>query len=147
MLDDQGIKAAFFIQAQVSCRMGNRKRIVKRLHDENHLIGIHTGSVDDHVLHPTRYRAPAEDVTGDGAPDGVSGLESDLIAAKTAITNATGSTPHYVRAVGGDVRLGTSDIEIFTLYRNLGLVHVCWNIDSLVLTEPSQLPITRQINF
>jgi YD repeat-containing protein len=86
------IKATFFVQTHAPNR-GSKPGGVANMQlalSQGHRIEIHTGSTDDHVSHITREIAIPYDVTGDGIPDGVNGLESDLIRAKIKIASLVG---------------------------------------------------------
>ena len=88
------IAAAFFVQTQVAERMAhpNGRAVVKRAHEHGDVIGIHTGSVMDHVCHKRRLAAPPD------LPGTANGLDSDMVRAKASIDALTGTVPKYVRA-------------------------------------------------
>jgi peptidoglycan/xylan/chitin deacetylase (PgdA/CDA1 family) len=65
-------------------------------------------------------------VDGDKKPDGMNGLESDLIRAKAEIQKLLGgSAPSYVRAVG----LARNE-AVNSTYSRVGLKHIGVNVDS-----------------
>jgi peptidoglycan/xylan/chitin deacetylase (PgdA/CDA1 family) len=103
LLKARNIIGAFFIQTHVSHRFGSAagKSVVKAVSDLGHVIAIHTGSDDDHASHTKRVATPAYDVDGEKKPDGMNGLESDLIRAKAEIQRLLGgNAPGFGRAVG-----------------------------------------------
>lgn len=128
LLKSRNIVGAFFIQTHVSHRFGSAagKDVIKRVSDLGHVIAIHTGSDDDHASHTKRVAAPAYDVDGDKKPDGMNGLESDLIRAKSQIQKALGgNAPTFVRAVG----LARNE-AVNSTYSRVGLKHIGVNVDS-----------------
>ncbi|TMJ15756.1 MAG: DUF4157 domain-containing protein [Alphaproteobacteria bacterium] len=90
-LKSKGIKAGFFIQTAALDEEGHEFRggtpvgkiLVKRMADEGHKIGIHTGGKADHEDHPVAQKAGR--------------LEGELTDAKAYVKNITGSDPTYVR--------------------------------------------------
>lgn len=138
-LQAAGCVGAFFVQTGVSYRMGRRAGVemVRQLHEQGHLIGIHTGVPDDagdHAPYPRRYEEPAWDVNRDGrirsADDGETALESDLRSARQRILDATGAPARFARATGGYLGAGAVREGIRRIFARLQLTHVCWNIDS-----------------
>lgn len=128
LLKSRNIVGAFFIQTHVSHRFGSAagKDVIKSVSDLGHVIAIHTGSDDDHASHTKRVAAPAYDVDGDKKPDGMNGLESDLIRAKSQIQKALGgNAPTFVRAVG----LARNE-AVNSTYSRVGLKHIGVNVDS-----------------
>jgi peptidoglycan/xylan/chitin deacetylase (PgdA/CDA1 family) len=128
LLKSRNIVGAFFIQTHVSHRFGSAagKDVIKRVSDLGHVIAIHTGSDDDHASHTKRVAAPAYDVDGDKKPDGMNGLESDLIRAKSQIQKVLGgNAPSFVRAVGLARNEGVN-----STYSRVGLKHIGVNVDS-----------------
>jgi peptidoglycan/xylan/chitin deacetylase (PgdA/CDA1 family) len=128
LLKSRNIVGAFFIQTHVSHRFGSAagKDVIKRVSDLGHVIAIHTGSDDDHASHTKRVAAPAYDVDGDKKPDGMNGLESDLIRAKSQIQKVLGgNAPTFVRAVG----LARNE-AVNSTYSRVGLKHIGVNVDS-----------------
>lgn len=119
------IVGAFFIQTHVPTCMGSPSGVaaVQAAHQAQHLIGIHTGSDADHVLHTVRVAEPAY-------AGGQNALESDMIRAKARITQATGNTPDFVRAVEGNLGTGATRTAILATYGRVNLKHVLWDIDS-----------------
>jgi len=130
ILRKKEIKAAFFIQTHAPGRAktANGGNVVQRMAEEGHIVGIHTGSLKDHVEHALRVKDKPEDVNGDGKLDGENGLESDLIRAKFLIKKLTGKTPEFVRAPYGRYK---AHREILPTYRRQKLIHVSWDVDSL----------------
>ncbi len=128
LLKARNIIGAFFIQTHVSHRFGSAagKSVVKAVSDLGHVIAIHTGSDDDHASHTKRVATPAYDVDGDKKPDGMNGLESDLIRAKAQIQKLLGgNAPGFVRAVG----LARNE-AVNNAYSRVGLKHIGVNVDS-----------------
>jgi peptidoglycan/xylan/chitin deacetylase (PgdA/CDA1 family) len=128
LLKSRNIVGAFFIQTNVSHRCGCAagKSVVKKVSDMGHVIAIHTGSDGDHVSHTKRVTAPAYDVDGDKKPDGMNGLESDLIRAKAEIQKMIGGdAPEFVRAVGLE-----RNEAVNKTYSRVGLKHIGVNVDS-----------------
>lgn len=130
VLRKKKIKAVFFLQThaphRANCSIG--RKLVQRMAKEGHIIGIHTGSLEDHVDHAVRVQQKPEDVNGDGSPDGGNGLESDLIRAKQLIKSLIGSNPEFVRAPNGRYR---AHKEVIPTYRRQKLIHIAWDIDSM----------------
>ena len=128
LLKGRRIIGAFFIQTNVSYRFGGGagKDVAKAVSAMGHVIAIHTGGDDDHVPHTQRVAAPAYDVDGDKKADGVNGLESDLIRAKSEIQKTIGGdAPRFVRAVGL-----ARNKEVNSTYSRVGLKHIGVNVDS-----------------
>ena len=128
LLKSRRIIGAFFIQTHVDFRFKNAagKDATKAVSAMGHVIAIHTGSDESHILHTERVAAPAYDVDGDQKPDGVNALESDLIRAKSEIQKTLGgSAPAYVRAVGLE-----RNKEVNSTYGRVGLKHIGVNVDS-----------------
>jgi peptidoglycan/xylan/chitin deacetylase (PgdA/CDA1 family) len=127
-LKTRNIVGAFFIQTNVSHRCGCAagKSVVRRVSEMGHVIAIHTGSDGDHVSHTRRVKEPAYDVDGDKKPDGMNGLESDLIRAKAEIQKLNGGdAPEFVRAVGLE-----RNEAVNKTYSRVGLKHIGVNVDS-----------------
>ncbi len=125
-----GIKAMFCVQTHVKIRGAdeNGREMIKMMHDEGHIIGIHTGSTADHVNHKVRASYPPYDVDGDGildVKDGENGLESDMIRAINRIEKITGEVPIYVRPTYGAFNSTTKAV-----YSRQGLKMVMWDVDS-----------------
>ena len=79
---------------------GAGEDVTKLSAEMGHVIGIHTGSDEDHAPHTNRAAAPAYDVDGDTKADGTNGLESDLIRAKARIKKVIGAELGSTSAVG-----------------------------------------------
>jgi peptidoglycan/xylan/chitin deacetylase (PgdA/CDA1 family) len=111
-LKARGIKAGFFIQTGVSHRGASKvgRALVKRMHDEGHTIGIHTGGKKDHQLH-TKAEAAGH-------------LESDLNDAKGYVKDITGKEPTYVRPP-----TGAYNRAVEATYGRVGLTNMLWDID------------------
>ena len=128
LLKSRNIVGAFFIQTHVSHRFGSSagKNVIKTVSGLGHVIAIHTGGGEDHALHTKRVATPAYDVDGDKKPDGLNGLESDLIRAKAQIQKVLGgNAPGFVRAV----ELARNEAVNHT-YSRVGLKHIGVNVDS-----------------
>lgn len=137
-LKNRNIVGAFFIQTNVSHRCGCAagKSVVKQVSDMGHVIAIHTGSDGDHVAHTKRVKEPAYDVDGDKKPDGLNGLESDLIRAKAQIQKVIGGDPpEFVRAVGLE-----RNEAVNKTYSRVGLKHIGVNVDSKDNEPPRPTP-------
>lgn len=130
VLRRKNIKAVFFIQTHAPLRANTSvgQKLIQRMVKEGHIVGIHTGSLEDHVDHALRVAQRPVDVDGDGKVDGRNGLESDLIRAKALIKKLTEYVPKFVRAPYGRYK---ADKEIIPTYRRQKLIHVLWDIDSL----------------
>lgn len=128
ILKTRKIVGAFFIQANAEGRFREKagKEATKEVSELGHVIAIHTGSPEDHTSHSVRVAKPARDVNGDGKPDGLNALESDLISAKSEIKKVLGSEPLYVRAVG----LEKLTPQMRDTYDRVGLKHIGSNVDS-----------------
>lgn len=105
-------KAVFFIQTHVPHRGGSRvgRQIIRDIWAAGHMVGIHTGSTEDHVRHTER------------AAQGK--LREDLERAVQYL-NELGISSVYVRPVGGAL-----NDEVRRIYRALGLRSLLWDIDS-----------------
>lgn len=105
-------KAVFFVQTHVPHRGGSRvgKEMIRNMGAEGHIVGIHTGSAEDHVSHIAR-RDRGE-------------LRNDLERAMRYLRDL-GIQSLYVRPVGGQ----TND-PVRNTYRALGLKMLLWDIDS-----------------
>jgi peptidoglycan/xylan/chitin deacetylase (PgdA/CDA1 family) len=140
-----GIKAAFFVQTEVTHRMASAAglRVVRAIHDQGHLVEIHTGSTKDHERHWKRVEEPADDLNGDEKPDGDNGLESDMLRAKQHILGAVGVSPKYVRAVGGELAAPWTIFgrhKVITVYNKVHLKHIRWDVDSHDNQQPRPEP-------
>lgn len=120
----KGIRAGFFVQTHVPFHMAADvpfaknpgKQVLKAAHDAGHVIGIHTGSEEDHVNHPERASRQL--------------LRQDMNAAQAALGELLGETPRFVRAPYGNLGKGTIRQEVVKTYRDNHLKHIGWNIDS-----------------
>ncbi len=126
----KGIRAVFFVQTHAPGRGGTQigRDIIATVAKKGHIIGIHTGSRQDHASHRVRARARPYDTNGNGVldpKDGANGLESDLIRAKARIRKLTGSDPLYVRPTYGE---RNSTVE--AVYERQDLKMILWDIDS-----------------
>ena len=111
-LKAKGIKAGFFIQTGVTHRGASAvgRALVKRMHDEGHTVGIHTGGKKDHELHTTAQKDRR--------------LKGELRSAKDYIEKVTGEEPRYVRPPTGAFNPAVS-----ATYARLGLENLLWDID------------------
>ena len=146
LLKSRNIVGAFFIQTHVIHRFGGDagKNAIKTVSDLGHIVAIHTGSDDDHASHTKRVTALAYDVDGDKRPDGMNGLESDLIRAKAQIQKVLGgSAPGFVRAVG----LARNE-AVNNTYSRVGLKHIGVNVDSKDndVARPTTQVVMRTLN-
>jgi len=107
-LKARGIKAGFFIQTGVSHRGASEvgRALVKRMHDEGHTVGIHTGGKKDHELHTTAQKNRR--------------LKGELRSAKDYIEKITGEEPRYVRPPTGAFNPAVS-----ATYARVGLENCC----------------------
>lgn len=107
-------KAAFFIQTAVPYRGGSDggKNVLRRMVAEGHVVGIHTGSAEDHVSHVLRQR------TGK--------LPDDLAGAIEYLDIELGVQDRFVRPVGG-----ACNAQVLGTYKEAGLQIIHWDIDSL----------------
>lgn len=110
-------KAAFFVQTHVPFHGGSKigQALIRRMRQDGHDVGIHTGGKIDHERHPKTFQ--------DGR------LESELSDAKERIKELTGAPAKLVRAVGGDRDTGTTRTGIENIYKKLNLTHLHWDID------------------
>ena len=124
------IKAVFFVQTHASNRGGNAigQELITMAARKGHIIGIHTGSNQDHARHPARGSLPAYDINHDGVVnkrDGHSALDSDMIRAKKRIANFTGKVPAFVRPTYGDFNR-----DVRNIYATQDLNMIMWDIPS-----------------
>jgi peptidoglycan/xylan/chitin deacetylase (PgdA/CDA1 family) len=112
VLRENQMKGAFFIQTHVPHRGANPigADLIRKMHAEGHVVGIHTGSVDDHESHIKREDAGA--------------LRDDLDRAKKRLVEL-GIPPKYVRPVKGEC-----DARVLQSYKTRKLKLVLWDIDS-----------------
>ena len=105
-----GTKGVFFVQTHVPFRGGSQtgQNVIEAVWAEGHVVGIHTGSTEDHVPHTQRGGQ----------------LREDLTNASRYLQNL-GITSDFVRPVGGAV-----NEAVLATYRSLGLKMVLWDIDS-----------------
>jgi peptidoglycan/xylan/chitin deacetylase (PgdA/CDA1 family) len=104
------------------------QQLLREMAARGHLIGIHTGSTEDHVDHRTRARAPAYDWNRDGVldeRDGDNALESDMRRAAARIAKLTGREPVLVRPT-----YGATNEAVRAVYAKLGLRMLLWHVDS-----------------
>ena len=104
--------------------------VVRQAYQAGHVIGIHTGSLLDHLPHPCRAVASPDPITPLLAPVPANGLESDLIRASHDIS-LLAEAPEFVRATG--LYFGTPEESalVHVAYQRLHLRHVGVNVDSL----------------
>lgn len=107
-------KAVFFVQTHVPYRGGctKGKKMIEKISEEGHVIGIHTGSVDDHESHVVREKNGK--------------LTDDMKNAKTYLKELE-IDARFVRPVGGKY-----DTRVKTIYEksDLNLKMILWDIDS-----------------
>lgn len=117
-LRNKGIKAGFFIQTAALDAKENQmrggapvgKKLVKRMIEEGHKVGIHTGGKVDHELH-TKAGAAGR-------------LEGELEAAKSYIKTQTGTETDLVRPPEG-----ISGKSVESIYNKVNLKNLLWDID------------------
>lgn len=111
-LQEKNVKAGFFIQTGVSYRGAHPigKQLVKRMHKDGHVVGVHTGGTKDHERHTTTNTAGR--------------LEKELNAGKAYIKEQTGEDPKYVRPPEG-----VYDKPESAVYAKVGLTNLMWDID------------------
>jgi peptidoglycan/xylan/chitin deacetylase (PgdA/CDA1 family) len=118
VLKTEGIKGAFFIQTAAEDKEGHAmrgstaagKKLVKRMADEGHVVGIHTGGKIDHESHPSAQSKGT--------------LEGELKSAKGYVKDVTGSEAFYVRP---PKRLYND--EVSKTYGKVSLTNLLWDID------------------
>lgn len=119
VLQKRRIVAGFFVQALVTTppRGGHDGglQMIKAL-AETHVIGIHTGSVKDHVPHTCRVLENADDGLGENA------LESDIIKARKRLESL--GEIRYIRPPFGE-----GNAQTRAVYDKLDIRSVLWNID------------------
>ncbi len=125
-----GIKALFNVQTHVKIRGADSvgQELIKMMHDEGHIVGIHTGSTRDHVNHKVRAVYAPYDANNDGivdVRDGENALESDMIRAIDRIEEITGAVPRYLRPTYGAHNSATR-----AAYSRHGLKMLMWDLDS-----------------
>ena len=141
------IKAVFFVQTHVAIRGASDvgQQVITRQASAGHLVGIHTGSTEDHVDHRTRARAPAYDWNHDGVVnelDGANGLESDLRRAADRIKRLTGTEPQLVRPT-----YGATNARVLAAYNTLGLHMLLWHVDSRDALDNGRGPAVVEANL
>lgn len=124
-LDSRGIRAAFFIQSHALDENNNPfrgsseegRRIIRDLHGDGHIIGIHTGMESQYAHSVVNYHP---------ARLAVEKLYNDLTNARALIEDETGALGEveFVRPPGGVYTPGVID-----KYSDLALQHVHWDID------------------
>jgi len=137
------IKALFFIQTHVPIRGASEagRNLIARMAAAGHVVGVHTGSSEDHVDHRRRAAMPAYDWNRDGVRDGANGLESDLLRAKARIERLTGVEPTLVRPT-----YGVTNPKVRATYRRLGLHMVFWDVDSRDALDNRRGPLVIEAN-
>gem|GEM_PF-2219416 len=134
-----GIKAGFFIQVY-STTTGTKdgfffrantpsgKILVQRMGTEGHIVGIHTGSYEDHQLHTLRVK-----VDGLANRDDLLFQDFDEVEEDPGIGRATmkfiqtyaGALPEFVRPPGG-----AYNDEVTRVYNHFKLKNILWDVDS-----------------
>jgi peptidoglycan/xylan/chitin deacetylase (PgdA/CDA1 family) len=140
------IKAVFFVQTHVAIRGASDvgQQLITREASAGHLVGVHTGSTEDHVDHRTRARAPAYDWNHDGVVnelDGENGLECDLRRAKERLRKLTGSETQLVRPT-----YGATNARVLAVYHKLGLRMLLWHVDSRDALDNGRGPTVVEAN-
>jgi peptidoglycan/xylan/chitin deacetylase (PgdA/CDA1 family) len=102
LLAVHGIKATFFVIGQFAAR---EKSLVRRTHDEGHLIANHTWT------HPNLFRTSREKT------------RAELVQTKAEIEQITGAPVRFFRPPYGLRRPAT-----LTIVRELGMTPVTWNL-------------------
>lgn len=118
------ISSIFFVQTHVPYRGGCPEGVylLERALREGHKIGIHTGSLEDHEDHITRFNKKI----ARNSLDIQNELEEDIIRAKKFIQNLkNGYIPNFLRPPKN--RYNDLVLEI---YRKHGLKVLGWDIDS-----------------
>jgi peptidoglycan/xylan/chitin deacetylase (PgdA/CDA1 family) len=90
-------RSAFFVQTAAEDDKGNKMRgsspngrkLIKRMHDDGHTVGVHTGGKKDHEIHPEAEKAGR--------------LKTELSDAKDFVKDVTGAAPGHVRPPQGKV--------------------------------------------
>jgi peptidoglycan/xylan/chitin deacetylase (PgdA/CDA1 family) len=125
-LKQKGIKAVFFIQTAAVDELGHPyrgstdlgKALIKRMHDEGHMIEIHTGGKVEHEAHAKAARKGR--------------LKSELGSAKHFVEGLTKATPTLVRPPFGEpFETGSQkDRELVAeIYQSVNLKNLLWDID------------------
>jgi peptidoglycan/xylan/chitin deacetylase (PgdA/CDA1 family) len=140
------IKAVFFVQTHVPFRGGSEvgRQLITRMGAAGHVVGIHTGSFQDHVDHRVRAARPPYDWNEDGVldeRDGANGLESDLLRAQARIEQLTGTRPGLVRPT-----YGFTNAAVRASYRTLGLQAMFWDVDSRDALDNGRGPAVIEVN-
>lgn len=112
VLKQEGIKGAFFIQTGVDYRGDNKigRELVKRMSDEGHVVGVHTGGTIDHELHTTAEKKGT--------------LKNELESGKKYIHDETGKDATFVRPP-----TGAFNKDVSKTYTDVGLKNLLWDID------------------
>jgi peptidoglycan/xylan/chitin deacetylase (PgdA/CDA1 family) len=125
-LKQKGIKAVFFVQTAAVDKLGHPyrgstnlgKALIKRMHAEGHMIGIHTGGKIEHEAHAEAARKER--------------LERELGSAKHFVKGLTQATPTLVRPPFGEpFETGSQkDRELVAeIYQSVHLKNLLWDID------------------
>ena len=119
------IKAVFFVQTHAASRGGNAigQKLIAMTAGKGHIVGIHTGSNQDHARHVTRSALPAYEINN--KLQGRNALESDMIRAKQRIAALTGKVPVFVRPT-----YGAFNRTVLNTYATQGLNMIMWDIPS-----------------
>ncbi|MEM6819890.1 MAG: polysaccharide deacetylase family protein [Pseudomonadota bacterium] len=137
------IPATFFVQTHVWNRgaSGPGQANIAAAYAQGHTVGVHTGSTQDHVAHTVRVVAPPYLSAAAGGTN-ENALKDDMIRAKAYLAGVPGgSVPVYVRAP-----FGLRDSDVDTVYAEVGLQHVFWDVDTGDSTSSSNFAsITAQL--
>ncbi len=128
VLAGKGIKAGFFIQTHVTHRGANPvgRALVKRMDDEGHAVGVHTGGTRDHELHTKAQKAGR--------------LQGELEAGKAYIKDQTGEDATYVRPPRG-----VHDKQVLNTYNRAGLTNIMWDLDGDQGADLSETVLKKRV--
>lgn len=117
-LKTNNIKAGFFVQTGLSYRGANPIgiRLIRRMANEGHKIGIHTGGAAGHELHTTAQEA--------GRLEGELEAAKEYISETTKTEDQTGQTPEFVRPPEGKYNK-----DVLETYKKVNLTNLMWDID------------------
>ncbi len=133
------IKVAFFIQVYSTdtgtkdgkffrANTPNGKKLMERMSKEGHVVGIHTGSYEDHEAHTLRVNENRDADPGDLLWQDFDDVEEDPGIGRTTIKfiqDHTGTIPEFVRPPGGNF-----NEEVTKVYNHFGLKNILWDVDS-----------------
>ena len=119
LLAGHGVHATFFMVGQAAQR---EPALVRRVHDEGHLIGIHSFS------HPSLARSSSERI------------RTELTESRSEIEQTIGSPVRFFRPPFGARRPA-----VFRIARSMGLTTVLWNAMTSDWAEPSTDKIVERL--